>query len=144
MRTTEAQDSAQLAIDDARKQIADAKYLFHFLLSFFELSPVVFIVAFSNFNFTKYYFINFCCRVDLQDARDETRKAEEFSITSNESLSKLEDDMKNVRVQYLQISEYAKNAYEAADKAIQQAAVAEAAGEQLKVEFHFIFSNITS
>uniref|UniRef100_A0A914RWD0 Uncharacterized protein n=1 Tax=Parascaris equorum TaxID=6256 RepID=A0A914RWD0_PAREQ len=44
--------------------------------------------------------------------------------------------MKDVRVQYLQISEHAKNAYEAADKAMQQATLAEAANDQLKADFN--------
>uniref|UniRef100_A0A914VZS4 Laminin EGF-like domain-containing protein n=1 Tax=Plectus sambesii TaxID=2011161 RepID=A0A914VZS4_9BILA len=64
-------------------------------------------------------------REDLNTVSEETAEAEKVAMKSNESLSGLEKDLKEVKVQYLQISEQAKNAYEAADKAQQQANAAE-------------------
>uniref|UniRef100_A0A915C6Q9 Laminin subunit beta-1 n=2 Tax=Parascaris TaxID=6254 RepID=A0A915C6Q9_PARUN len=98
-RTSEAQEAAKRAIDDAMEQIAEA-------------------------------------RTDLESADEETKIAEDLAAKSNESLVQLENEMKDVRVQYLQISEHAKNAYEAADKAMQQATLAEAANDQLKADFN--------
>ncbi|VDK43423.1 unnamed protein product [Anisakis simplex] len=75
-------------------------------------------------------------RTDLDSANEQTTTAEEIAQKSNDLLRDLENEMKDVRVQYLQISEHAKNAYEAADKAMQQATLAEAANEQLKNDFN--------
>lgn len=69
----------------------------------------------------------------MESANEETKIAEETAGKSNESLTKLDIDMKNVSVQYLEISEHARIAYEAADKALRQAAFAETANERLKV-----------
>ncbi|MFH4979753.1 hypothetical protein AB6A40_006462 [Gnathostoma spinigerum] len=74
-------------------------------------------------------------RLDLERTNKGTEETEELANRSNSSLEKLEADMKNISVQYLQISEHAKNAIEAADKAIQQATLAEAANEKLKGDF---------
>uniref|UniRef100_A0A183EZS1 I/LWEQ domain-containing protein n=1 Tax=Gongylonema pulchrum TaxID=637853 RepID=A0A183EZS1_9BILA len=74
-------------------------------------------------------------RNDLESANDGLRVAEEAAAKSNESLTKLDTDMKNVSVQYLEISEHARIAYEAADKALHQAVLGKTANEQLKASF---------
>lgn len=70
----------------------------------------------------------------MESASSETQVAEELTTKSNETLKKLDSDMKDVRVEYLGISENARNAYEAAEKAVQQAAFTEVASEKLKVK----------
>uniref|UniRef100_A0A183UXE9 Laminin subunit gamma-1 n=1 Tax=Toxocara canis TaxID=6265 RepID=A0A183UXE9_TOXCA len=108
-RTAEAQEAARRAIDDAMQQVAEARQAF-------------------------FTFPGSC--TDLESASEETKTAEDLTAKSNESLAQLESEMKDVRVQYLEISEHAKNAYEAAHKAMQQATLAEAANDQLKTDFN--------
>ena len=54
-------------------------------------------------------------------------------------MSTLEQDMKKVKVQYLQISENAKSALDTVDKALQAAANAEQANKQMNVRGLFLF-----
>ncbi|PAV69963.1 hypothetical protein WR25_10914 [Diploscapter pachys] len=70
-------------------------------------------------------------KTDVEAARNETKETEERAKTANESVSTLEQDMKKVKVQYLQISENAKSALDTVDKALQAAANAEQANKQM-------------
>ncbi|VDN07204.1 unnamed protein product [Thelazia callipaeda] len=74
-------------------------------------------------------------RNDLNGATEQLELAETSAMTTNQSLAKLDSDMKDINVQYLSISEDTKYAYEAADKAVRQAEYAETANEKLKISF---------
>ncbi|VDN04221.1 unnamed protein product [Thelazia callipaeda] len=74
-------------------------------------------------------------RNDLNDATNQLEFAEISATKTNQSLMKLDNDMKDINVQYLSISEDTKYAYEAANKAIRQVEYAEAAKKKLKVSF---------
>lgn len=78
-----------------------------------------------------------CFSDDLNSATGELELAEISAAKTNESLAKLEGEMKDINVHYLSISEDTKYAYEAADNAIRQAEFAEIANEKLEVIFFF-------
>ncbi|CAJ0568445.1 unnamed protein product, partial [Mesorhabditis spiculigera] len=71
-------------------------------------------------------------RENLESAKTETEEAEGRAKSANETMAKLEADLKKVRVQYLQISDDAKSAYTSVDKAQQAAATAEAQNKQIE------------
>lgn len=93
----------------------------------------------DNVIYQNYMFITCKFRTDVEAARNETKETEERAKTANESVSTLEQDMKKVKVQYLQISENAKSALDTVDKALQAAANAEQANKQMNVRGLFLF-----
>ncbi|CAI4221000.1 unnamed protein product [Auanema sp. JU1783] len=73
-------------------------------------------------------------REDLELAKNETAATEVAAKTANESLSGLEGEMKKVKVQYLQIADDAKSAFELVDKALQASATAEQGNKQMTTD----------
>ena len=93
----------------------------------------------GNVIYQSYFSVTCKFRTDVEAARNETKETEERAKTANESVSTLEQDMKKVKVQYLQISENAKSALDTVDKALQAAANAEQANKQMNVRGFFYF-----
>lgn len=71
---------------------------------------------------------------DLEDAKNETAAVEEKAKLANETLTSLESTMGTVKVEYLQISESAKNALTTVDSALFAASSAEARNKQLAAD----------
>lgn len=72
-------------------------------------------------------------REHLDAAKNEADATEARAKEVNASLSTLEGEMKKVKVQYLQIADDAKNAFQLVDKALQAAETAEQGNKQMMV-----------
>ncbi|KAF8376271.1 lam-1, partial [Pristionchus pacificus] len=70
-------------------------------------------------------------REDLKTAKEATDEADGKTKETNETLSTLEVDMKKVKVQYLQILDDAKSAYDMVDRSQEASSEAEAGNKQL-------------
>ncbi|VDN23981.1 unnamed protein product, partial [Cylicostephanus goldi] len=70
----------------------------------------------------------------LEAAKKEANATESRAKEVNASLSTLEGEMKKVKVQYLQIADDAKNAFQLVDKALQAAQTAEQGNKQMTMD----------
>ncbi|KAL6739145.1 hypothetical protein Aduo_012631 [Ancylostoma duodenale] len=73
-------------------------------------------------------------REHLDAAKNEADATEARAKEVNASLSTLEGEMKKVKVQYLQIADDAKNAFQLVDKALQAAETAEQGNKQMTMD----------